>query len=995
MPLKKGSSRETVSKNIKTEMAAGKPQKQAVAIALDVARRTKKQNGGPMFGATAAQVRERRERERQEKREREAQARAARKQLPNESDVFGRLPGFEPRPAKPRDLYEEMMQEAMSIARSARMPTTGMSPEQARRYDAMATRPSERDPYEEANQEALMAARSARVPTTGMSPEQTRRYDAMSAIQSAPEGAVPPRVAGVRPGAQYQDEASFGLLPGFGTPKIAGRQATDQRDPYEEMIQEAVAAARSARPLTTGMSQEQQRRYDAMATRPSERDPYEEMNQEALMAARSARPLTTGMSPEQARRFDAMATKPSARDPYEEMMQEAAAVARATRSPTTGMSPEQARRFDAMSGTQAAPAGMVPPRVAPQAEERSGSVDVPAESFSSLMQAYMQGRIGLSALVETATKMGVRPETTLQIATQGGSGLPAVQGGREVVPYETNPSRLPAVQGGRDLVPYETNPSRLPAVQGGRDLIPYETSPRAGLPDSPGGRMMTIPQGANLPDVVGGGGGGGGRMMTIPQSGGLPDIVSGGGAGGGGGGGGRMMTMPQGAGVPTVTGGGGGGGGLGGGGMGGGAGGYLPRFGPDRIMRHFIARNPVASIFDATPANQGEQEILDQRMRERVAEHLRGGTRDPYEEGQQAAFDASRDYAMRPPIVTDDPFDRSMGDAYQAGKNAVAIARNLQPASTNFRATPAAAPASAPASAPPAPTTQMVYYANPDLSAEGNALVRRLGADYKPTEEQLSSGAVFGLEEPMRRASGGAVNIARRIAKQGGGQLGYLGMMPGVAPGMTPGVTPMPGLQAPALSPSMGGMPLTTSAAQASATPAPQQMNMGDVSGGISDGNASGGFGDSGGAGMYRGGRAASVSAKKTPRPHVGPIHSPVAGRTDHLPMHVPSGSYVIPADIVSASGEGNTVAGFKIMNRIFGARGGAPKGYAEGGAVHDGELVPIIAAGGEYVIHPAAIAKIGGGDLEKGHKELDDFVKDLRAKTVKTLKSLPGPKKD
>lgn len=39
MPLIKSRSRKAIGQNIKTEMARGRPQKQAVAIALDVARR--------------------------------------------------------------------------------------------------------------------------------------------------------------------------------------------------------------------------------------------------------------------------------------------------------------------------------------------------------------------------------------------------------------------------------------------------------------------------------------------------------------------------------------------------------------------------------------------------------------------------------------------------------------------------------------------------------------------------------------------------------------------------------------------------------------------------------------------------------------------------------------------------------------------------------------------------------------------------------------------
>jgi hypothetical protein len=152
---------------------------------------------------------------------------------------------------------------------------------------------------------------------------------------------------------------------------------------------------------------------------------------------------------------------------------------------------------------------------------------------------------------------------------------------------------------------------------------------------------------------------------------------------------------------------------------------------------------------------------------------------------------------------------------------------------------------------------------------------------------------------------------------------------------------------------------------------------------------------------------------------HAGPIMSSVAGRTDHHPMNVKSGSYVLPADHVSSMGQGNTINGVAQLNHMFkmgpyGSPAGtirhgagapkppaAPRLRADGGSANeaDGEPVPINAAGGEFVVPPEKILEWmeRSGfhpDLDDGHKALDAWVVEHRKKHRKTLAKLPGPAK-
>lgn len=128
-------------------------------------------------------------------------------------------------------------------------------------------------------------------------------------------------------------------------------------------------------------------------------------------------------------------------------------------------------------------------------------------------------------------------------------------------------------------------------------------------------------------------------------------------------------------------------------------------------------------------------------------------------------------------------------------------------------------------------------------------------------------------------------------------------------------------------------------------------------------------------------------------KPVVGLLRSKVAGRTDRLPIEVLEDSYVIPADVVSGWGQGNTEAGAKILDQMFGSHHDQGHKMADGGYVP--RKISIVAAGGEYIVHPSAIRSFGGGDMQKGHKILDKMVKSKRMATAKHMQKLPGPRND
>jgi len=162
-----------------------------------------------------------------------------------------------------------------------------------------------------------------------------------------------------------------------------------------------------------------------------------------------------------------------------------------------------------------------------------------------------------------------------------------------------------------------------------------------------------------------------------------------------------------------------------------------------------------------------------------------------------------------------------------------------------------------------------------------------------------------------------------------------------------------------------------------------------------------------------------------------GPLLGTTDGRADDIDTSVPNGSHIIPSDVVSSLGEGNSVAGAAKLSKMFPNSAkpkapsikmassripnmpripqqsipripkmphtlrmrhmpGSPRGLMAGG--HSSK-VNVKLSDGEFAIHPHDVQHVAGdGDLERGHRALDAFILHVRHADIERRKHLPGP---
>ena len=141
-----------------------------------------------------------------------------------------------------------------------------------------------------------------------------------------------------------------------------------------------------------------------------------------------------------------------------------------------------------------------------------------------------------------------------------------------------------------------------------------------------------------------------------------------------------------------------------------------------------------------------------------------------------------------------------------------------------------------------------------------------------------------------------------------------------------------------------------------------------------------------------------------------GPVLGNTMGRADKVSTQVPNNSFIVPSHVVSALGQGNSLAGMTQLGKMFPSGGvkvskpnfpklpNPPKlpkisGLAKGGKSHD--HVDVALSDGEYAIEPHHVLAVGKGDMARGHRVVKVFCQDVTHKTIEHLKHMPDPVDD
>lgn len=136
----------------------------------------------------------------------------------------------------------------------------------------------------------------------------------------------------------------------------------------------------------------------------------------------------------------------------------------------------------------------------------------------------------------------------------------------------------------------------------------------------------------------------------------------------------------------------------------------------------------------------------------------------------------------------------------------------------------------------------------------------------------------------------------------------------------------------------------------------------------------------------------------------VGALDGASGGRADDIATRLPSGSHVLPADVVSALGDGNSQKGHQFLFGMFPfskalkAKGNKRFTISRTKRARttraNGGLVKAMVSDGEFVISPEDVIRVGQGNEERGHELLDDFIIQIRRMYIDKLANLPGPEK-